>query len=530
MNDLRPYGTWRIVVVSIIGLLLLIFFLYQQTIWYLIGKWNQLEDGDYGHGYLVLLISAYLIFYNRQRLVDLMPCPEYRAISVVLTACMLWLVATLVDVEMLQAAGLLLLVLSLVWTVMGAQVTRILVFPILYIGFAIPIWFPLTPVLQELTAEVVFWLIRVLEIPALRIENMIVLPAGRLSIEEACSGIRYFLAALTLGTLFAYLNYVTLRDRLIVVLISAGAGVLANLLRVFIVVYLGYTTEMQHPLVRDHLMFGWYLFGGIMVVLLIIDAIIHRVRYTGSNNTVNLAVDEAVTSDQLSGEQASESQGPGSKIPCNKTKLSFIAATLSAALLVFAGPAMVFWISNQPSSASYPAQIKLPSMTGEWSVIDSGDDDWVPIYSGAIEHRMIFKDENNREIHLYLGMYPTQKQGEELIYDSNRISDNKVWKTRYERAKPYNAGSQQVLEQILDKKDGAKRLVWYWYHVAGMDTVSKYQAKALQVLGLVNGKRQASVVAIATSLGPEPENTREIVGRFVAEMGPSLHRVIDDSK
>ncbi len=520
MNLMYPRGAWRAAVVSVTALLLLTFFLYQQVIIYLIGKWNELESGEYGHGYLVLLICGYLIYCNRQRLATLTPCPEYRAILAVIAAGMLWLVSALVDIEILQAVGLLLLVLAILWAVLGTRVIRVLAFPVLYIGFAIPVWFPLSPILQELTADVVFWLIRVLEIPALRIENMIVLPAGRLSIEEACSGLRYFVAALTLGTLFAYLNYATLRDRLIVVLISAGAGVLANILRVFIVVYLGYTTEMQHSLVRDHLMFGWYLFGGIVVVLLVIDTVLHRMRSAALNDTVNTAVGEAESSGQL----------PGDQVPCSTTKLQYMAVVLSAVLLVSAGPTMIFWINNQPSSASYPAQIKLPSMTGEWSVVDSEEDDWVPLYRGAIDHRIVFQDKNNREIHLYLGIYPAQKQGEELINDLNRISDNKIWQTRYERAKPYNAGGQQVLEQILEKKDGAKRLLWYWYHVAGMDTVNKYQAKALQVLGLVNGKRQASVVAIATSLDAEPESAREILGRFVAERGASLNRVIDDNK
>ena len=62
MNNLHPRDTWRVAGISITVLLLLILFLYQQTILYLIGKWNQLEVGDYGHGYLVLLISVYLIF------------------------------------------------------------------------------------------------------------------------------------------------------------------------------------------------------------------------------------------------------------------------------------------------------------------------------------------------------------------------------------------------------------------------------------------------------------------------------------
>ena len=510
MSNLRPCDAWRVAGVSIIALLILTFFLCQQTILYLIGEWNQLEGGDYGHGYLVLLISAYLIFYNRRRLMALTPCPEYRAILAVLAASMLWMVAALVDVEMLQTVGLLLLVLSMMWALLGTRVTQILVFPVLYIGFAIPIWFPLTPLLQELTADAVFWSIRVIEIPALRIENMIVLPAGKLSIEEACAGLRYLMAALTLGTLYAYLNYVTFHSRLMIVLVSAGTAVLANILRVFIVVYLGYTTDMQHPLISDHVALGWYLFGGLVVVLLVFESLVHRKCLPGPGRTL----------DNVACEQP----------PCDKGKLPYITFVLVVAIFISAGPTTVFWINNQPQSDSYPVQIKLPLAAGEWSYMDADDDGWTLQYRGAITHKMAFHDKINHEIHLYLGLYPTQRQGEELINDLNKISDDKIWRIKYQRAKLHNVGGQQVLEQLLEKNDGTQRLVWYWYHVAGQNTVNKYHAKALQVLGFFNGKRQASIVAIAAKLDDEPEYTREILGRFAAEMGPSLSRVIDDDK
>ena len=157
----------------------------------------------------------------------LTPCPEYRAIVAAVSASMLWLIAALVDIEMLQMVGLLLLVLSILWALTGLasdQDTGISGF--LY-------WLchshlvSIIPVLQNLTADAVFWIIRVMEIPALRIENMIVLPAGKLSLEEACSGLRYFLAVLTLGSFYGYLNYVTFRARLFVLLVAAGAAVLA---------------------------------------------------------------------------------------------------------------------------------------------------------------------------------------------------------------------------------------------------------------------------------------------------------------
>jgi len=513
-----PQGeTWRIAAVALAALLLLTFVLYQQTILYLTGKWNQMEIGEYGHGYLVLLISVYLIFYNRRRLLALAPCPEYRAILAVLSASMFWLLAALVDIEILQAVGLLLLLLSMVWLMLGTRVLRVLAFPVLFISFAIPAWFPLSPVLQELTADVVFWVIRGLEIPALRIENMIVLPAGKLSIEEACSGLKYFLAAMTLATLYAYLNYESLRSRLAVVLISAAAAVLLNILRVFIVVYLAYTTDMQHPLIADHLSLGWYLFAGLIVVLLVIDTQLQKFRQP------------QIQRHQLQQHRSNNLQqvAKTTQTLCNKGKSQFVVFALGAALFVSAGPVTVYWLDDQTQPDSYVAQPALISIAGEWSAMNADEDDWTPQYRGAIARKITFNNKIGQQIYFYMGLYPTQKQGEELINDLNRISDNKIWYSGYQRATLYNVGGRQVLEQLLEKKDGRQRLVWYWYHVAGQNTVNKYQAKALQVLGLMKGMRQASVFAIAARLDGDPEYTREILVQFIEQMSSSIEKVTD---
>ena len=121
MSTVQAKATWRFAGPSVVMLLLLILVLYQQTVLYLVGLWNQLDIGEYAHGYLVLAISGYLIFTNRERLSALTPCPEYRALVAVVAASMLWMVSALVDVQMLQAVGLLLLVLAIVWAVLGNQ-------------------------------------------------------------------------------------------------------------------------------------------------------------------------------------------------------------------------------------------------------------------------------------------------------------------------------------------------------------------------------------------------------------------------
>ena len=267
---------WRYAGPVLAGLLLLVLVLYHATVQSVLAKWGQFEQGEFAHGYLVLAISVYMVFVSRNQLAELNPCSNALGLLAIAISGLLWLVAKVVDVQMVQALAVVLLLMSVIWTITGNRVTRQLLLPVLFLCFAIPIWSPLSPLLQELTADTVFWLTRAAGVPAMRVEQMIIVPGGSLSIEEACSGLRYLLAALTLGVVYAWLSYQNLRARLLVVMVAAITAIISNIIRVFIVVYLAYKTNMQHPWVSDHLAFGWWLFGGMIFLLLVIDVLLSR--------------------------------------------------------------------------------------------------------------------------------------------------------------------------------------------------------------------------------------------------------------
>lgn len=501
----QPHQTWNIFGFFVIGLLLLLFAVYHETVEYLIAHWNQLEDGDYGHGYLVLAISIYLIQRIVRTIWDVPPCPQPWGLVGIGVAALLWLVSALAYVEMMKVVALWCLLLAVVWTVLGSRTTVKLLFPLLFLGFALPIWFPLSPILQELTADVVFWVVRLLNIPAFRQEVVFVLPAGVLSIEEACSGLRYLLAALTLSTLYAYLNYSSFSKRLLVVLIAAAVAVFLNIVRVVIIFYLAYVTDMQHPLVHDHLMLGWYLFGGMMIILLIIDARLNR-HQQGTNQLQELT-DPTV---------------------CKIGRLSQLLVFFTCALLVTAGPAAVYQMNNLTNSKTGAVTITAPDGVGGWVEIDGFKDDWMPVFRGAVTSRQAYAKENER-VHLFLGYYPEQKQGKELIYDLNHISNKEIWRTHYPRGRLHLAGDYSVLEQIIEKGGVKKRLVWYWYQVAGVQVTSRYTAKALQALGQLTGNPQASVFAIATDLD-DTGSARNTLDEFIKAMkSPSLEAMRQDT-
>ncbi|VAW54755.1 Eight transmembrane protein EpsH / EpsI protein [hydrothermal vent metagenome] len=506
ITEVSSKKAWRMAAILIACLLLFTLILYQQTTLYLLALWNPFSDAEYGHGYLVLIISGYLVFYNRENLAMQTPCPEFGVLFFLLLAVMLWVLATLVGIEAVQAIALLLLIIIMVWALLGSRAMRWLIFPLLYISFAIPVWFLLSPFLQEITADVVFWAIRVMEIPAMREENTIILPAGKLLIEEACSGLRYLLAALTLGALYAYLNFKTFRGRLLVIFISVVAAVFANSLRVLVVVYLAYKTDMQHPFVSDHLSLGWYIFAGVLAVLLFADVCLNKASQQECSTS---GKDEAIA------------------LSCSKNQKKIVIHAFIVVSIVAAGAGTIFLINNQPQLAVYQKPEKLMLTSNDWLLLPHYEDDWTPKYKGAISQKMVFQNQQGQKIQLFLGIYPTQKQGEEVINDLNRITDGRTWRTLYQKEKLVDAGKYLVLEQLLKDNSGVRRLVWYWYRVAKRTTVNKYQAKVYQVLGLLQGRQQASVIAIATKFDGEVESSRHLLSRFIEQVGSPIEKIAD---
>jgi EpsI family protein len=281
------------------------------------------------------------------------------------------------------------------------------------------------------------------------------------------------------------------------------AGVLANMIRVFVVVYLGYKTDMQHPYVNDHLMLGWYLFGVLVILLLFIDAFLHRYfRRRGSA----VKSDENIAQDSIS-----------KSVSCAKGVLHQAVIMLVSALMLIAGPAAAYIVNNQASKSNEQLEIAIPESVADWNQVDISDD-WMPVYRGAANRKQVYMKSADKII-LYTGCYVSQQQGEELINELNRISNEAVWKTAYPRARLRNTGRHAALEQLLETNTGERRLVWYWYRVAERTTTSDYEAKLLQLLGLMTGNNQACVIAISTDHGEDPDIARNRLAEFAVETG-----------
>lgn len=138
-------------------------------------------------------------------------------------------------------------------------------FPLLYLSIAIPIWDPLQLILQNITVSVVGYWLNMVDIPSYVRGSYIQIPEGEFLVETTCAGLRYFLSATAIFSLYSYLYFKNYKTATILLAVSLTLAVMLNWVRVFIVIVAGHLTNMQHFLVHQHATFGWWLFALIII-------------------------------------------------------------------------------------------------------------------------------------------------------------------------------------------------------------------------------------------------------------------------
>lgn len=232
------------------------------TIWW--------RSGTFNHALAVPPIVAWLVWRARDRWQGVEPRPDRRWWPPLVCGGVALAVA---EAALLNAPSHLALVATIALTVpalLGPVVARQLAFPIGYAFFMVPIGEFLVPWMMEATATFTVWALQLSGVPVYREGLDFIIPSGHWSVVEACSGIRYLIASVTVGSLFAYLSFSRTRHRLAFVGVSIVVPVVANWLRAYLIVMLGHLTDNRLAAGVDHLVYGWLFFGLVMALMFMV--------------------------------------------------------------------------------------------------------------------------------------------------------------------------------------------------------------------------------------------------------------------
>ena len=260
-------AAWRGAGALLLAGLLLLGLLFRAEILAAVTVWD--ESTAYNHCWLVLPIAGWLAWNRRHRLAPLLPQPLPWLALLALPIGLVWLAAERLGImEGRQFAALGLMLLFTV-TVLGWRFGRAMAGPLLYLLFLVPFGAFATPQLQDITAWFVDVGLNFTQIPHYISDLTIEIPAGTFYVAEACAGLRFLIAALAFGALYALTMFRSPWRRLVVMALALAVPIIANGIRALGIVVLGNYLGSAEAAAADHLIYGWVFFSAVILLLIL---------------------------------------------------------------------------------------------------------------------------------------------------------------------------------------------------------------------------------------------------------------------
>ena len=127
----------------------------------------------------------------------------------------------------------------------GPRVAAGVLFPLAYMAFLVPFGDEIVPMLQTITATMAIELTQMSGVPA-EIDGVFIdTPAGLFEVAEACSGVKFLVAMVALGTLVAHLCFRSWKRRALFMAAAVVVPVLANGVRAWGTIYIAHSQGIE---------------------------------------------------------------------------------------------------------------------------------------------------------------------------------------------------------------------------------------------------------------------------------------------
>ncbi|MCX7274473.1 MAG: exosortase A [Burkholderiales bacterium] len=468
--------------------------------------WN---NETYTHGMLVPLVTAWLIWRERAAVAGMTPKPTRLTLPVLLPCGAAWLVAYLAGINSVQHFAVVAMLPCLFVLFFGWRIAWKLAFPLAFLFFAVPFGEFLMPWLMDRTADFTVLALQVSGVPVLRDGRNFVLPSGRWSVVEACSGLRYLLAAIPLAMLYAYLSFRSMRTRALYVGIVVLVALVANWMRAYLIVMLGHLSSMKLAAGVDHLIYGWLFFG----------IVLGGAFWFGS-----LLPDLPVTGRSRSRRRRRTADAEALPLP-SSARMALLSGfgILVMAATAFAGAAL------QRQGGEH---IQLSAFRGELVADLAAVSGYRPTYEGA-RGSAVGMVAGGAPVGVGVYHYFHQQRTGEMITHGNGVASNKeggsrIMVRRQSGASPIALpGTEEggdVAEYELER-DGQRWLAWEWFWVNGRVYADPRRVKLATAVALLSGLGDESLAFVMwTPMTDSPDKARERLAAEAVRLLPAARR------
>lgn len=491
---------WRVALPLTIAVIAIILAIYWRTAESIVAIWWRSET--FAHGFLIVPIAIVLVWMRRREVAKTVPAPDALGLVMLALAGLAWLVASAGQVQVVQQYAMTAMIPAAVVAVAGRRVALTLAFPLAFLLLGVPVGEVLIPPLMAWTAHFSVVALRLSGIPVFQEGTFFTIPSGSWSVVEGCSGLRYLIASITVGTLYAYLTYQRFTKRALFIVVSGIVPIIANGLRAYTIIMIATFIDRGLALGIDHLIYGWVFFGLIIFLLFWIGSF-WRDPAPGASRDTSTSLP---------------------RVP--RRSGGRMAGTAIAAVAIAA--AWPLWAAHldQASRASGTPVLASPSGASGWTLDAIPLTNWRPRYAGASASLFDVYRKGDREVALYLGYYRHQHQGAELVTTTNVmvVQKDPVWENIGESRRTEDLGQGPVAIRETRLRSATQHLlVWDWFRISGRDLSNPYLAKLLLARDrLLDRGDDGAAIILATPYGGHREDAEETLRRFAREMLPSI--------
>lgn len=453
----------------------------------LVRRWSL--EPEYGHGWLIPLISAYLCAQCRSQL-SLSP-PSFSAVVLLALASICVAGGLISGLFLLVQCALVLVIFALVGLWFGLQGIKQLLWPVGLLVFCIPLPYVIevafTAKLQLLSSRIAVSLIESMGIVVFLSGNVIDLGVIKLQVVEACSGLRYLYPLMSLGYLAAYFYRGPLWIRWLVFIATVPITVLLNSVRIASMAWLAENFGLKIAEGFFHDFEGWLIFACCMALL---AALLWCLNALFTRQSIW----------QLLGAPCALDNNTGSiKSGSSSQAVYVLGASAAIVMIAWAGG---YGIVHRPQVAP-PAAVmaSFPLRWGDWTGVSRPLSSAVTDSLGVDDHLFIdfVSSSSSAPVNFYVAYYKNQRAGQSPHSPKVCIPGGGWQIETIERitleGKRFN--------RVVIVRQGEKQLVYYGFVERGEWVADEYFRKWLLLKDfLLFGRSDGALVRLTTPVHP----------------------------
>ncbi|NQY62262.1 MAG: exosortase A [Alteromonadaceae bacterium] len=438
------------------------------------GIWRRSDT--FAHGYFIFPISVWLVWRGRQTLIANSTSFSWLALLSLSGALAVWLFSYAADINILGQLSAVVALISLLWLMIGNRLAWHYKFQLVFLLFAVPMGENLIPWLQDVTAWFTVTFLKLHGIPVFRDGLYIQVPSGMFEVAVACSGIRYLIASLAVGTLYAYLTYQKGYKQIAFIIFAGIIPILANGIRAYLIVIIAHYSDMEYATGADHLIYGWVFFGLVIMFMFWIG---------GKFADPEPEMDKAVIYPQ----------------PASINSIRYLLVLIPFFIVVLLSRSIP--VIEPPSSVQ-------TALKGQ----EVSHSDWGISFSDSLNQSHILSEEG---LEIYKAVYANKQSKGELISSINYLHEHEKWTVINQETFEFNKGSVSMIQ--MRNIVGKTRSYIYQYRAGSYRSSSKNIIKLVQAWNSLSRQSDYSeIVAISIENNDSFEVSKRILKQALLTM------------